>query len=232
MTIRLTFMCAPSGDATLDPLLGDAPLSERSLRMARAARAALPPHGPTVRAPSIRCSQTADALGLKAASEPALRDLDLGKWRGRTVDDVAATEPDGFNAWLTDPDAAPHEGESVRRLCRRTADWLSSVEPDTGHAVAITEAAIVRAALIHALGVPARAFWHLTVPPLSAISLTWRGCYWDVRLGYVTPQEAQRRALLRSETLVRPESDQSASPHLGGEKRSSSFRETIFASCG
>ncbi|UXY30230.1 histidine phosphatase family protein [Streptomyces sp. HUAS TT20] len=193
MTICLTFLCAPGGDATLDPVLGDAPLSECSLRKAGAAAEALPPHGPTVRAPSVRCTQTADALGLAAVSEPALRDLGLGEWCGRTVDDVAATDPDGFTAWLTDPDAAPHEGESVRRLCRRTADWLSFMEPATGHTVAITEAAVIRAALIHALGVPARAFWHLTVPPLSTVTLTWRGGHWDVRLGYVaTAREVGR----------------------------------------
>jgi broad specificity phosphatase PhoE len=223
MTISLTFLCAPGGDATLDPLLGDAPLSERNLRRAGAAGAALPPHELAVRAPSVRCSQTTDAFGLLAASEPALRDLDLGKWCGRTVDDVAATDPDGFAGWLTDPDAAPHEGESVRQLCRRTADWLSSVAPDTGLTVAITEAAVVRAALIHALGVPARTFWHLTVPPLSAVALTWRGGHWDVRLGYVvTPREARRGFLSQSATPV----------HLGGGNRSSSPQETIFVSSG
>ncbi|MFG2357326.1 histidine phosphatase family protein [Streptomyces sp. NPDC048521] len=193
MTIRLTFLCAPGGDATVDPFLGDAPLSESNLRTAGTVGAAVPPHGPAVRAPSIRCSQTAGAAGLAAASEPALRDLDLGTWCGRTVDEVAAMDPDGFTAWLTDPDAAPHEGESVRGLCRRTAKWLSSVPPDTGHVVAVTEAAMIRAALIHALGIPARAFWHLTVPPLSTVALTWRGSHWDVRLGYLTtPREARR----------------------------------------
>ncbi len=133
MTIRVTFLCAPGGDATLDRLLGDVPLGELSLRRAVAARAALPPHQVAVRAPSIRCSQTADAFGLAAVVEPELRNLDLGTWCGRTVDEVAATDPHGFTAWLKDPDAAPHEGESVRRLCRRTADWLSSAAPDTGH---------------------------------------------------------------------------------------------------
>ncbi|MEU1401650.1 histidine phosphatase family protein [Streptomyces sp. NPDC005728] len=199
MTIRLTFLCAPGGDATLDPLLGDAPPSERSLRMAGLAGAALPPHELAFRAPSTRCAQTADALGLAAAPEPALRDLDLGKWCGRTVDDIAATDPDGFTAWRTDPDAAPHGGESVRGLCRRTADWLSGMAPESGAAVAITEAAVVRAALIHALGEPARAFWYLTVPPLSTVALTWRGGHWDVRLGYVvTPREGRRGFLSRS----------------------------------
>lgn len=232
MAIHLTFLCAPGGDASLDPLLGDAPLSERSLRMAGDARAALSPREPAVRAPSIRCSQTADALGLVAAAEPALRDLDLGTWCGRTLGEVAATDPDGFTAWLTDPDAAPHEGESVRQLCRRTAEWLNSAATDTGHAVAISEAAVVRAALIHALAVPARAFWHLAVPPLCAVSLTRRSGYWDVQLGYAVLQEARRRFLLRPAALVGADSDRSAPVRPGGGTRSRSFQETIFTGCG
>ncbi|MFG2881796.1 histidine phosphatase family protein [Streptomyces sp. NPDC048297] len=192
MTNHLTFLCAPGGDPTIDPLLGDAPLSASGLRMAGAAGAGLAPHVLAVRAPSIRCSQTADALGLTADAEPGLHDLDLGAWSGRSLDEVALTDPDGFTAWLTDPDAAPHGGESVRRLCRRTAHWLGSRASDTGHVVAVTEAAVVRAALIHALGIPARAFWHLAVPPLSAVSFTWRDGYWDVRLDQTAPQEGER----------------------------------------
>ncbi|MFF7474341.1 histidine phosphatase family protein [Streptomyces sp. NPDC008092] len=197
MSIHLTLLCAPGGDATLDPLLGDVPLSERDLRLAGTARAVLSPHEPAVRAPSVRCSQTAEAIGLAAAPEPMLRDLDVGGWCGRTVGEVAAADPERYSAWLTDPDAAPHGGESVRRLCRRSADWLDSVAPDAGHTVAITEAAVVRAALIRALALPARAFWHLTVPPLSTAFLTWRGGYWDVQFGRVSPQESRRRLLSR-----------------------------------
>jgi broad specificity phosphatase PhoE len=182
MTIRLTFLCAPGGpggDTTLDSILGDAPLSEASLRDAAVVGAALPPHGLAVRAPSVRCAQTAEAAGLVTVPEPALRNIGVGEWFGRTVDEVVALDPYGFSAWLTDPNAAPHKGESVRDLCRRTANWLDSVASDTGDAVAIAEAAVVRAALVHALGVPARAFWHLTVPPLSVVSLTWRRGHWD-----------------------------------------------------
>ncbi|MFI6495605.1 histidine phosphatase family protein [Streptomyces sp. NPDC050564] len=232
MTIRLTLVSAPGGDAAVDPLLGDAPVSERSVRRAGAGGPALPVHTMAVRARSNRCAQTADAFGLTAAVEPALRDLDLGTWCGRTVDDVAAADPDGFSAWLTDPDAAPHEGESVRQLCRRTADWLDHVAPDMGHVVAITEAAVVRAALIHALALPARAFWHLAVPPLLPVSLTWRGGHWDVRLGHVTAREARPRFLLPSAAPARGGSDQIAAARPGGGKRSRSFRETVFAGCG
>ncbi|WP_217548623.1 histidine phosphatase family protein [Streptomyces sp. GbtcB6] len=202
MPIDLTLLCAPGGDPTLDPLLGDAHLSEDSMHMAGAARAVLSPREPAVRAPSIRCSETADAIGLVASSEPMLRDLNVGRWCGRTVGEVAATDPDGLTAWLTDPDATPHDGESVRQLCRRSADWLSSVAPHTGNAVAITEAAVIRAVLIDALAVPARAFWHLAVPPLCAVFLTWRGGGWDVQFGGVSPQEPRRRLLSRRATLA------------------------------
>ncbi|WP_432175632.1 histidine phosphatase family protein [Streptomyces sp. Tue6028] len=232
MTIRLTLVSAPGGDAAVDRLFGDAPLGERGVRGAGAGGAALPRHGMAVRAPSVRCAQTADAFGVVAAVEPALRDLDLGTWCGRTVDDVAAADPDGFSAWLTDPDAAPHGGESVRRLCRRTAHWLNHGAPETGHVVAVTEAAVVRAALVHALALPARAFWHLAVPPLSPVSLTWRGGQWDVRLGHVTGQEGRRRFLTPSATPARGDGDRCAEARPGGGKRSNSFRGTVFAGCG
>ncbi|WSW71919.1 histidine phosphatase family protein [Streptomyces sp. NBC_00996] len=232
MTIRLTFLCAPGGDVALDPFLGDAPLSDRSSCEAGVAGAGLPSHGLIVRAPSIRCSQTAVALGLTAAAEPALRDLDLGKWRGRTAGDVAATDPDGFTAWLTDPDAAPHEGESVRQLCRRIATWLSNVAPDTGHVLAITEVAVVRAALIHALAVPARTFWHFAAPPLSTVSLTWRGGHWDIRLGHAADSETRRWPVPRSVTSVPAASDGLLLARMGGEERSRSSREATFAGRG
>ncbi|MEU9369648.1 histidine phosphatase family protein [Streptomyces avermitilis] len=187
MTVRLTFMCATAGGTTRDAVFGDGLLSERGLRRARAAGTTLPSYARAIRAPSIRCAQTAYALGLPATVEPALRDLDHGMWRGRTVCEVVADEPYGYSAWLTDPDAAPHGGESVRRLCRRVANWLSGVPPYTGRALVITEPAVVRAALVHALSAPVTAFWHFDVPPLSMVSLTLSDGRWTVRPGRVTP---------------------------------------------
>ncbi|MEU9015341.1 histidine phosphatase family protein [Streptomyces sp. NPDC048479] len=192
MTVRLTFLCATTGDTGRDALFGDGPMSQRGLREAAAAGAALPPYPLAIRAPSSRCAQIADALGLESRLEPALRDFDYGTWRGCTIDEVATTDPHGFTAWLTDPDAAPHGGESVRQLCHRVANWLSSVPPDTGRALAITEPAVVRALLVHAFSAPAKAFWHLDVPPLSAFSFTSRGGPWSVR--YIAPWPLEQRA--------------------------------------
>lgn len=186
MTVRLTFLCAAAGDGTRgtrSTVFGDGPPSERVLREACVARAAVPSYLPSLRAPSARCATVAAALGLEPAVEPVLRDIDYGTWRGRTVEEVAADDPHGFTAWLRDPDATPHGGESVRRLCRRTADWLDGLPPDTGRALVIAEPAAVRALLVHALAAPARAFWRLDAPALCTISFTARDGRWAVRPG-------------------------------------------------
>lgn len=177
MTIRLTLLCA----RTADTVFGDAPLGERELQGAGAAAAPLPAHSSAMRSPSSGSALTAAVLGLKAAVEPALRDIDYGTWRGRTVADVAAADPYGYSAWLTDPDAAPHGGETVRELCRRTAYWLSTLPPDTGRALAIAEPAVVRALLVHALSAPVQVFWTLQVPPLYTVPLTWRDGVWSAQ---------------------------------------------------
>ncbi|GAB2783743.1 histidine phosphatase family protein [Streptomyces chlorus] len=186
MTICLTLLCAIAGDDTSEAIFDDDALSERGLSEADATGAALPRYSVAVRAPSTRCAQTAHALALETTLEPALRDFDYGKWRGRTAAEVAATDPYGFSAWLTDPDATPHGGESVRQLCQRIMHWLNSLPPDMDRALAITEPAVIRAALVHALSAPVRAFWHLKVPPLSTVSFTSCAGRWHVRLGRVT----------------------------------------------
>ncbi|MFD3440698.1 histidine phosphatase family protein [Streptomyces sp. NPDC058685] len=188
MTVTLTFLCATAPAPLTDTRLGDGPRSRRAVRGAAAAIAALPPHSLAVRSPSTRCALTAHSLGLETAREPRLRDLDYGRWYGSTIGDIVADDPFGLSAWLTDPDATPHGGESVRELCRRTAHWLSSVPSDAGHVLAVTEPAVIRASLVHAMGAPARAFWHLDVPS-CVLSLTSRDgrWSWSSRLGYIAP---------------------------------------------
>ncbi|MEJ1213697.1 histidine phosphatase family protein [Streptomyces sp. CCNWLW230] len=144
---------------------------------------ALPRRSAVVRAPSPRCARTARALALTAEVEPALRDFDYGQWHDRSTAEVAATDPYGLSAFLTDPDAIPHGGESVRQLCQRVSNWLSGLPPQRGCAVAITEPAVARAAVVHALAVPARAFWHITVPPLAMATLRSQGGHWSVHFG-------------------------------------------------
>ncbi|MET8944028.1 histidine phosphatase family protein [Streptomyces sp. NPDC004542] len=196
MTIRLTLVCGHTRDVSTDTMFGHGALRDRHLHDAGAVPAVTPFRPPAVRSPSSCCALTAAALGLRTTADPALRDIDHGTWRGRTRAEVAAADPHGLSAWLTDPDAAPHGGESVTQLCHRAAHWLDSLPHQTGGAVAVAEPAVVKALLVHALSVPARAFWWIEVPPLYIVSLVRSADVWSVRpLDGSFPGEAVRHAM-------------------------------------
>ncbi|MFI9248555.1 histidine phosphatase family protein [Streptomyces sp. NPDC053069] len=189
MTISLTLVCAHPADATW----GHALPRDCDIDGASTVLTTLGPDTSAVRSPTSRCARIAAALALRAAAEPALRDLDYGAWRGRTAADIVAADPYGYSAWLTDPDAAPHGGESIRRLCHRTALWLTGLPPDTGHALAVVEPAVWRALLVHALAAPARAFWQLRISPLHDVCLTRRGDVWSIRPATIFPAPSSGR---------------------------------------
>lgn len=184
MTVRLTLLAAaPTGPAArVIRFADDRPPCEQERERILAAADRLPDAGHHFTAPSARCRGTARLLGLPAAVEPELRDSDMGAWTGRTLDDVAAREPASLGAWTTDPDAAPHGGESVSELCARVAGWLDALPDGTGRAVAVAGPPVVRAAVVHALGAGPGAFRRVDVLPLSVVLLTGRAGRWNLRL--------------------------------------------------
>ncbi|MFW6689656.1 histidine phosphatase family protein [Streptomyces sp. MAR4 CNX-425] len=168
----------------------DEPLDAAGRRAAEraGARAAvsLRTRAPAYAAPSVRCRQTADALGLAAEPEAELADWDVGRWRGRGLEELAAAEGEAVRGWLTDPAAAPHGGESLLQLRGRVGVWLDGLAGGadaSGRVVAVAEAAAVRAAVVHALDLPSEAFWRLDVPPLSRTELTGRAGRWNLTCG-------------------------------------------------
>ncbi len=80
----------------------------------------------------------------------------------------------------TDPDAAPHGGETLTALLARVAAWLAGATT-AGHTVAVTHAAVVRAAVVATLGAPAVGFWRIDVAPLTATVLRGGPARWTVR---------------------------------------------------
>ncbi|MCB8876073.1 histidine phosphatase family protein [Acidisoma silvae] len=131
--------------------------------------------------PARRARQTAEALGLQAAVDPALADIDLGRWAGRSLAEIAAEDPQGLGLWTSDPDAAPHDGESVTRLLARVGSWLEAAQPSQGRIVAVTHAAVIRAAMIIILDANPRAFWRIDVEPLACARLQATAGRWTLR---------------------------------------------------
>ncbi|MFB8103687.1 MULTISPECIES: histidine phosphatase family protein [Streptomyces] len=185
MTVRV-MLVSPAMNAALRQARfdGDAPLDRAGERSARAAAAAVPRSDAVLSGPSERCLGTAAALGLAARPEPALTGWDLGRWSGRRLDEVGAAEPAAVAAWMGDPSAAPHGGESLRALVERVGGWLDGVlGTEKGGVLAVAEPAVVRAAVVHALALPPETFWRLDVAPLVLTELSGRSGRVNVRLG-------------------------------------------------
>ncbi|MFI0199925.1 histidine phosphatase family protein [Streptomyces sp. NPDC016734] len=116
-----------------------------------------------------------------------LRGPDTGEWAGRTLDEVAGRDPAAVRAWLSDPAYAPPGGESVDALIARVGAELTAL-PEGTHRLEV-EQAVVRAAVVHALHLPAAAFWRLDVRPESVTTLTGRSGRWNLLVGQ--PQDEQ-----------------------------------------
>ena len=173
----------------------DEPLDERGLAAAALLAAAFPPRCEALCSPALRCRQTAEAAGLPAPSvQPALAECDFGAWAGRSLADVHAAEPESATAWMLDPDARPHGGESLTAFAARVGAWLDGQARRDGCAVAITHGGVVKAALVHALDAPLHAFWQIDSRPLSITELHgWAGGHWTVtRVNWVA--DAPRHA--------------------------------------
>lgn len=196
MTARLTLLCHAATDASRRAAFGS---DDEPVRTDQAPRLAvlagrLPRFGLVIAAPARAARETAEALGLDARPEPALADQDFGRWRGQALADVLAAEPAAISAWMSDPHASPHGGETTMRLIARVGAWLAQ-PPSARGVLAVTHAAVVRAAMVHVLGAPAASFWTIDAGPLSAAHFTHDGRRWRVRLPSAGLQTAGRGLL-------------------------------------
>ena len=188
MTTRLLLIVHAETSATRAARFAlDEGLNERGQAAAAAAAGSLDARARLACGPALRCRQTAAALvggPLPAADalDDRLDDWDLGSWAGRTLAEVGAQDPGRTQAWLEDPDAAPHGGESLSRLLTRVGSYLTEVAQRPGHHVAVTHAAAVRAAVVLVLGATPAGFWRIDVVPLTRVFLSAHAGRWNLRL--------------------------------------------------
>jgi broad specificity phosphatase PhoE len=182
MTMRLTLICHASTNALRAAAFPrDEPLDEVGLSKACAAAGTFRPADRAWMSPERRATQTAEALQLVAVVEPTLRDCDYGRWSGLRFADLQVQEPQAVVAWMAEPSFAPHGGESVLDLLQRVGRWLDERSCERGHAIVVTHPAVIRAAIIVAIGAAASSFWRIEVVPLSRTDLRGNSDRWTLR---------------------------------------------------
>lgn len=178
--VRLTLVSHAMTDAmAAGRFPADEPLNDTGRRIVESV-AALEIAGDTrqLTGPERRARQTAQLLGLQAATEPRLSDLACGRWRGEALANIGPAE---LEAWLTEPAHAPHGGESILDLIERVDGWLNSLTDDILRTVAVTHPAVIRAAILLALDAPPKSFWRIDIAPLSRTVMHFRGGRWTLR---------------------------------------------------
>lgn len=183
MPPRLIFVAnasTPAIRAAAFPL--DEGLDDRGQRDA-AARASEFQNAPetVLSSPTRRALETAAALGLEPEIENSLSDLDFGRWTGRTITDIAASEPEALAIWLSDPEAAPHGGETVEGLFARISVWLHGISACEERILAVTHPAVIRAAILSAIHASPSSFWNIDIAPLSVVELSSNGRRWALK---------------------------------------------------
>ena len=77
---------------------------------------------------------------------------------------------------MTDAEAGPPGGESLRALVDRVAGWMDALPgEERSIGLAVVDPPVVRAAVAHALGAGPAGAWRVDVAPLTLAVLTGRG---------------------------------------------------------
>lgn len=160
---------------------GDDGLDDVGLRKSQALAGSLGKVDRAWTSPALRARQTAEALGLDAQLDERLRDCDFGRWTGLRMNQVLLKEPRKLVSWIRSPGTAPHGGETVSQVMERVSAWIRDAGRERGHTVAITHAAVIRAAIVCVIEADLRSFWRIDVVPLSVTDLRTNGRRWVLR---------------------------------------------------
>ena len=121
--------------------------------------------------PLVRARETAEIVarerGLTVTLVDELRELSLGAWEGRTVDDVLATEADAYRLWRERPyDCPPPDGEHIEDVARRVLpvmELIVSSHADGQEALVVSHGGVISIFLCHLLGLSPNALWQLAI---------------------------------------------------------------------
>ena len=191
MTTRLEFLCSAStAGLRAAAFPADDPLDLKGRTALARLAGGLARYDRILCSPAVSARETAGGLELAASPEPALRDCDFGRWAGRPLAEIEALEPEALGLWLSDPEASPHGGESFAEVMIRVAEWMDALPENSGAILAITHAAVLRAAIVRALGAPTLSLLHIDVAPLGRARLARAHGVW--RFSALVPVKLSR----------------------------------------
>ncbi len=160
----------------------DVPLSELGERQAAALAASLGRRRPhhVYSSPLARAQRTAeivvDKLGAPLTLVDDLRELSLGEWEGRTVQEIRTLPGDPYSRWVRDPVLhAPVGGEplaAVQRRVLRAMDGIAQAHPDGETVLVVCHGGVISAYLAHCLGLPLSSIWRLTLGNCSLTAVS------------------------------------------------------------
>lgn len=155
----------------------DAPLSDLGRRQAAALGAALRRRGlaHVYASPMERARETAQAVvsevGVPLTLVDDLRELCLGDWEGRTVDEIRALPGDLYARWVKDPVlGCPPGGEALADVQARVVaavDAIARAHPDGDEVLIVAHGGVISAYLAHCLGLPLSSIWRITLSNAS-----------------------------------------------------------------
>jgi broad specificity phosphatase PhoE len=168
----------------------DPPLSERGRLQAELLVRHLPAYVPRRAAavyssPLCRARETAEllaaALGLPLRIDLDLREIRLGDWEGRTVDEIRAAFPGRYERWREDPAAHPAPGsERLEAFAGRTAGALARLAAAHPGAplILVAHGGTIRSLLCQTLGMDIRFLFRLQQDNTAVSQIKIKG---DVR---------------------------------------------------
>lgn len=133
--------------------------------------------------PEPACAETVRRLGGEPLVLNALRGPDPGAWRGRTLTEIAAADPDGLRAWLSSPDARPHGGETLAELIIRVGAVADGEPWPEGRTVVVVAPLAARALIVHGLRAAPEVIFGVDFRPLGRAELTRGDRRWRLRPG-------------------------------------------------
>lgn len=157
----------------------DPPLDETGTRQARALARALAGRGiercfcSPLRRALDTAMQITRPMDRTATVEPDLREVDFGRWEGRTFDEIQKQDPALVDEWAKwDMDFSFPEGERITDFLTRAhalADRLAREEADT--LLVVSHGGVIRSMLCHLLGMETRCYLSFEVSPASITAL-------------------------------------------------------------